>query len=385
MTDRPVIYLDGFATSPLAPEAAQAMADAWQWPTNAGSPHIYGERAAALLDRAKMRIAELVGADASEIILTSGATEADNLAVLGVCRKVRAQDHTRNRIAISAIEHKAVSEAAFHLEAEGFEVDVLPVTAEGLVDLDAAAAMIGRHTALVSTMLANNELGTIQPVQQLAQLAHEAGCFIHTDAAQAVGKIPIDVAALDIDYLSMSGHKVYGPAGCGALYIAAGTTVPLALQFGGGQQQGIRPGTVPVPLAVGFGIACELAQQRMERDADHATVLKDAFLHGIRKLPNTRIIAANAPALPGALSLSIEGINAEELVSLLFSTVSLSTGSACTSGNVEPSHVLKAIGLEAAATRSVIRFFFGRYNTADEVITAAEMIEQAAHTLRNPR
>ncbi|MDV6374155.1 cysteine desulfurase family protein [Deinococcus arenicola] len=373
-----IIYLDGFSTTRIAPEALNSMMDVWQTPSNTGSPHILGERSSQLVNQAKVEIASLIGADPTELIITSGATEANNIAILGVCRASIRANPRRNRIVISSIEHKAVSEAALFLEREGFAVDILPVRRDGLIDLEIAKIIIGDTTALVSVMLANNEIGTIQPIKELAAICHDLGSFLHCDAAQAVGKIEIDVFDLDVDYLSISGHKIYGPCGVGVLYIAAGSLLPIPLVFGGGQQRGLRPGTIPVALIVGLGAACKVALNRLAIDAQHGIELRNEFLTLSQKagLNLETVLNDLEQTIPGSLSIKLNGYDAEDIVRRLSTAICLSTGSACTSGSIQPSHVLSSIGLNMQEASSVLRLFFGRFNDVEEVeITVRKLTE----------
>jgi cysteine desulfurase len=375
---RDPIYLDGHATTPLAPEARDAMLEAWTRPGNPTSPHRDGERAARLIDAARADVARLIGASPGEIVFTSGATEANNLAILGVARRARRLGDPRRRIVVSAIEHKAVLEPAKRLRDEGFEIDIVPVDPSGVVDLSALQAAVGDDTLLVSIMAANNETGAIQPLGDVARIARTVGALVHADAAQAAGKMPIDVLDLDIDYMSLSAHKLYGPMGVGALFIAAGSPSPDALQVGGGQQQGLRSGTEPTPLLVGFGAAARLATQRMEVDDAHRRDLARRLLDGLstRQIRH-RLTTGGAPTVSGSLSLLIDGVDAEAIVQLIAANVSLSTGSACNAGQVEPSHVLTAMGIDQHELRSVLRLFCNRYNTIREIDAAAGFIAEA--------
>lgn len=265
-SDSDLIYLDGFATMPLAPEAMGAMQNAWQLGGNAGSGHLAGERAAAQVAHGRAAVARLIGAAPSEIVFTSGATEANNLALLGIAANAPAG---RRRILVASIEHKSVLAPAKLLEKRGFRIERIPVDRSGAIDIASFGAMLDEDVLLVSVMAANNETGVIQPVAQVAALAHAIGALMHCDAAQAVGKIPVDVIDWDVDLLSISAHKCYGPMGIGALYIAAGTVAPEPLLMGGGQQGGLRPGTEPVALIAGFGAAADVARDRLAQDAEH--------------------------------------------------------------------------------------------------------------------
>lgn len=369
------IYLDGFATLPLAPEARDAMMTAWSTPGNAGSPNGAGERAAAIIAEGRANVAELIGAGPAEIIFTSGATEANNLAILGIARAAAAAGSTRKRLLVSAIEHKAVIESAKALENEGFAVAKVPVDGGGRLDLNALQALLREEVLLVSVMLVNNETGTIQPVAAAAALAHDAGALFHTDAAQAAGKIPIDVLDLDVDYLSLSAHKMYGPMGVGALFVAAGSPTPLPLFYGGGQQQAARPGTEPVPLIAGFGAAAKAAKKRLPADTTHARLLGEAFLDELsRRQVRYRLIGDHGHTVPGGVAIELLGLDAAALCSAVARDVSLSVGSACTSGQIQTSHVLEAIGISEYFAQSFVRVFCHRYQDEQEIRRAAAII-----------
>ncbi len=377
------VYLDGFATLPLADEARAAMLAVWEQPGNAGSPNASGERAARIIADARADVASLVGATASEIIFTSGATEANNLALLGVATATRSQS-ARRRILVSAIEHKAVLEPAAALAAEGFEVTIAPVDGFGRLDLEAMTGLLDETVLLVSVMLVNNETGVIQPVEEVAALAHRVGAYVHTDAAQAAGKIVIDVAALDVDYLSLSAHKCYGPMGVGALYVAAGMPAPAPLIRGGGQQSGIRPGTEPVPLIAGFGAAARAAIADLARgEIAGPTARIGRLLEGLasRQLRFARITGDHA-VVPGSAAIAIEGIDGDSLCAQLAREVSLSTGSACTSGQIRISHVLEAMGFSEETARSVVRIFCDRTVTDADIDRATEAIMASIHRSR---
>lgn len=373
------IYLDGFATLPLAPEARAAMLAAWELPGNAGSPNGSGERAARIVAHGRAAVADLIGAAPAEIVFTSGATEANNLALLGVAAAYGKSQRDRRRIVISAIEHKAVIEPARRLEAEGFTVTVAPVHDNGRLDLNALSRLVGDDVLLASVMLVNNEIGVVQPVREVAQIVHAAGALFHCDAAQAAGKIPIDVLELDVDYLSVSGHKCYGPMGIGALYVSAGAPRPAPQIFGGGQQGGARPGTEPVALIAGFAAAARVARSRLPEDQTHgfrliALLLDELARHQLRF---TRM-GENAETVPGSAAILMPGVDADMLCATAAREVSLSTGSACTSGQIRVSHVLEAIGFSDRDARSVVRIFCNRYTTEAEVVAAAHLIADAA-------
>jgi cysteine desulfurase len=323
---------------------------AWDRVGNAGSSHLAGAYASASVDAARSSVARLIGADPSEIVFTSGATEANNIVIFGVARRVGPR--ARPRIVVSAIEHKAVLEPARALRTEG--------------------------TLLVSIMGANNETGVIQPIGEASAIARKAGALIHCDAAQTAGRIPINAFDLDVDYLSLSAHKCYGPLGIGALYIAASAPKPNALVLGGGQEGGLRAGTVPTPLCVGFGVAANLAIEHSTSDIVHARELSERFLRGLaaRSIPFKRT-GGDVGRLPGSASVLVEGVDGAQLVDKLGRELYLSTGSACNSGQMQPSHVLRAMGLSSAQMKSSVRILFGRYNSTAEADTAARLFAEA--------
>lgn len=372
------IYLDGFATLPLADEARDAMLAAWRLPGNGGSPNLSGERAAAIIDKGRRAVASLVDAAPSEIVFTSGATEANNIALLGGSGAGARLMPGRDRVIVSAVEHKSVLEPAHILATRGFRLSIVKVDRRGVVDLDHLAELLGPDVLMVSIMAANNETGVVQPVAGAAALSRAAGALIHCDAAQAAGKIPIDVMAMDVDYLSLSAHKLYGPMGIGALYIAAGAPVPLPLVFGGGQQRGVRPGTEPVPLIAGFGAAADSARSTLSQNND-CNILIEQLLNTLssRQL-RLRRVTEDAPVLPGSAALMIDGVDGDGLCTAVATSVSMSTGSACTSGQLSPSHVLDSMGLSIEEARSVVRLYCGRHLKSADVENAAEQIVDAA-------
>lgn len=377
MTSRP-IYLDAFSTTPLAPEALAAMQVCWARPGNASSPHAAGQQALASLDRGRRQVADLIGCEPSELIFTSGATEANNLVLRGLADWALKGGSPRRRVVMSAVEHKAVLETGGRLAASGFEIMLAPVDRDGRVDVEQLSALVDDNTLLVSVMLVNNETGVVQPIEEIGHIARSQGALLHSDGAQAVGKAPIDVATLGVDYLSISAHKFYGPMGIGALFLAAEAPKPVAQISGGGQERGIRAGTEPVPLVAGFGAAAEAASRAIEEDSRRSADLKDRFLKALKSAGVAhRCITHNAPVIAGGLALSFPGINADDLVSRVARSLCISTGSACTSGQVMPSHVLKAMGLSHEEAETVIRLFFHRFVTPDDVTLAAGIIAKA--------
>ncbi|RWG16764.1 MAG: cysteine desulfurase [Mesorhizobium sp.] len=373
------IYLDGFATLPLAPEAREAMVAVWAQPGNAGSPNVSGEVAARTIADGRESVADLIGAAPGEITFTSGATEANNLAIFGVARAARRLEPNRKRILVSAVEHKAVLEPAHALQAEGFEISIAPVDHRGQLDLAEFARLVDQDLLLASVMMVNNETGVIQPVKEAAAMAHEGGALFHSDAAQAAGKIDFDVVELDVDYLTLSAHKCYGPMGIGALYVAASALKPLPLTLGGGQQSGLRPGTEPVALIAGFGAAARVAKHRLSSDEEHCSRLIELLLETLEQRQlRFRRVSGEAPTVPGTASIQLFGVDADELCARIARHVSLSTGSACTAGQIKTSHVLDSIGLSEIDARGVIRIFCNRYQNSEEILSAAGHIVDAA-------
>lgn len=378
------IYLDYQATTPTDPRVVAAMlpwfSERFGNPHSAG--HAFGREAEEAVETARRRIAAIIGADPREIVFTSGATESNNLALKGVARfYAERKDH----IVTCATEHKCVLETAKQLERDGFSLTILAVGADGLLDPAAVAAAIGKRTLAVSVMAANNEIGVLQPLAEIGRLCRERGVFFHTDAAQAVGEVPIDVDALNIDLLSLTAHKLYGPKGIGALYVRRRPRVRLAaLISGGGQERGMRSGTLPTPLCVGFGAACVLAAEEIDTVPGAQGRLRDRFLAGIQaRLSDVIVNGSLVARLPGNLNLSFPGLDGERLMARL-PDLAVSTGSACTSAAIEPSHVLRAIGVPEVLARASIRFSFGRMTTEDEVERAIGRLADEVEFLRRP-
>ncbi len=376
-----LVYLDHAATTPVHPEVAEAMRrcllEVWG---NPSSLHARGREARLAVEEARAQVAALVGAEPREILFTSGGTEADNLAVLGVARQRRGKG---NHVITSAVEHHAVLHACEALAREGFRVTVLPVDEHGLVDPDDLRRALTDDTVLVSVMLANNEVGTIQPIRELAAVARERGVPFHTDAVQAAGQIPVDVRELGVDLLSLSGHKFYGPKGVGALYVRRGLRLD-PLLYGGGQERRLRPGTENVPGIVGLGKAAELARQELEARAAHARALRDRLLAGLlERVPDLVLNGHPERRLPNNLNVSILGVEAESvLLNLDLKGVAASSGSACSAGSVEPSHVLKAMGLPEERTHGALRLTLGRGNTEEDVDYVLEVLPPIVEKLR---
>jgi cysteine desulfurase len=377
------IYLDHHATTPCDPRVVEAMLSYFgeEFGNPASRTHQFGWRAEEGVDRARRQVADSIGARAREIVFTSGATEANNLAILGTARANRARgDH----VVTCATEHRAVLDPCRALEKEGFRVSVIPVGPTGIVDLDALSAELEPGTLLISLMLANNEIGTLQPVAEVGRIARERDIVLHTDAAQAVGQIPVDVEPLGVDLLSFTAHKLYGPKGIGALYVRrrrpALEIEPLL--HGGGHERGLRSGTLPVPLCVGFGEACAIGTRDLDTEAARIGELRDRLWTQLKRgLDGVSQNGAVDRRLPGNLNVSFAGVEAEALLMGL-PEIALSTGSACTSAKPEPSHVLRALGLGKPRALSAIRFGVGRFNTRDEIDLAAERIVHEVRRLR---
>lgn len=378
------IYLDYNATTPCAPNVVEKMLPYFNqiYGNPSNTLHRQGRMASNAVDEARQQVADLIGAQSGEIYFTSGATESNNLAIFGVVRLMSKSD--RRRIVTCQVEHKAVLLPCKKLFQSGVEVTFLSVDAEGRVRLEDAAAAINDVTLLVTIQAANNEIGTLQPIAEIAAIAHQHGALVHTDAAQLVGKLPVSVDTLGIDLLSMSAHKLYGPKGIGAIYIRGGTRhIPIEpLLIGGGQESGLRSGTTNVTAIVGFGEACRTANELVEGEAIRIASLRDQLEQALTKdIPSLRINSKNAPRLPNTSSLTFPGIDADALL-LNLPHVMMGTGSACTSGAIEPSHVLQAIGLSRDDASSTVRASLGRYSTKEEIVEAGNQITAAWKELR---
>lgn len=375
------IYLDYQATTPMDTRVLEAMLP--YLTSNFGNPHstqhVFGQDAEDAVETARKEIATLIGADSREIIFTSGATEANNLAIIGAGRFRQRIGDGVARVLTFATEHKCVLASVAALADEGFETEVLPVRPDGLIDLGLLEEKLNTPTTLVSLMAVNNEIGTIQPIAEAARLTRAAGALLHVDAAQATGKIPLDMSATDIDLLSISAHKMYGPKGVGALYIRRRPRARLSpLIHGGGQERGFRSGTLPAPLCVGFGKAAALAKAEMADEAKRLTHIRSTFLAALDNAGTRYTINAGMKCrTPGNLNLAFDGADALPLINSV-PDVAISTGSACSSASVEPSYVLKAIGLSPADAARSVRIAFGRQTTEDEAVRAAELLAKAA-------
>jgi cysteine desulfurase len=376
------IYLDNQATTPCDPRVVEAMLPLFT--TGFGNPHsvehALGRAAEAGVEAARAHVAALIGAEPREVVFTSGATESNNLAVKGAARFAAAQGNPRRRVVTVATEHNCVLESVRDLAAEGFEPVVLPVGADGLLDPEALRAALAVPTLLVCVMAVNNEIGVIQDIAALAALARSQGALFHCDAAQGAGKIGLDVAALGVDLMSLSGHKVYGPKGVGALYVRRRPRVRLAPLFsGGGQERGLRSGTLPAPLIVGFGEACRIARTEVAEEGARLGALRDRLVEGLRAaIPGVAVNGSVARRIPGNTNVTFPAASAQELMEAC-PELCLSTGSACSSAEVEPSHVLRALGLDEARARRTLRIAVGRFNSAADIDFAVAALA-AAHS-----
>lgn len=376
------LYLDHNATTPVDPDVIVAVAEAMRDEFgNASSVHHYGQRAKARLDEARQAVADLVGGAPSEIVFTSGGTEADNFAIRGVAEAL--EPLGRKHLVTSALEHEAVLTTMRALERRGWQVTRVDPDRTGLVSPEAIAKALRDDTALLSLMHANNEVGTIQPVAACAAIAHARNILVHTDAVQSVGKIPIDVHGLDVDLLSLSGHKLHGPKGVGALWIRRGTRLQSTMT-GGKQERSRRAGTENVPGIVGLGVAARLAMARLGDEAVRQATLRDALERDVlARVPGTHVNGAGAPRVPNTTNIGFEGIEAESLlIALDLEGIAVSTGSACSSGTLEPSHVLKAMGLPLHDTQNALRISLGRHTTAADVARLVEALPPIVERLR---
>ncbi len=375
-----VIYFDNNATTAVAPEVFEAMTPfLTRLYGNPSSIHNFGGQVMSHVDTARERLAELLGASPSEIIFTSCGTESDNAALWSAVLTQPA----RSKVVISQIEHPAILNTAKELERRGTRVSVIPVDGNGRLDMEKAQAEIDEDTALVSVMWANNEIGNVFPVRELAAMAHAKGALFHTDAVQAVGKVPINLKEDDIDFLSLSGHKLHAPKGVGALFVRRGIRFHPFVQ-GGHQESGRRAGTENVASLVGLGTAAMLAKENMEKEQKYVGSLRDELEKGVlATIPSTRVNGDPANRLPNTTNISFEYVEGESILMLLDQFgICASSGSACTTGSLEPSHVLRAMGLPYTAAHGAIRFSLSRYNTMDEVRFTLEKLPPIISRLR---
>jgi cysteine desulfurase len=383
------IYLDHNATTPVHPLVLEAMLPylASEF-GNPSSAHYFGQRASQAIEGAREAVAALIGARSSEIVFTSGGTEADNAAILGVVghaqRTQKQSGQSPLHMITTAIEHAAVLNACHVLEARGVSVTYVPAGRDGIVSLDAIRSALRPETALISVMHANNEIGTLQPIEQIGQIAAEADIPFQTDAVQSAGKIPIDVNRFGVDLLSLSAHKFYGPKGVGALFVRKGVEID-PLLYGGGNERGRRAGTENVAAIVGLGKACELACGNMAEASTHLCELRNRLEEGLlARIHGTRVNGDPARRVPNTSSLVLPGVESESLVIALdLAGLACSAGAACSSGAVDPSHALTAIGLTPAEARASLRFSVGRANTREEIDKALELIPVAVTRQRN--
>ena len=377
------IYLDHNATTPPAAEVVDRMAGALREQFgNPSSVHHFGQVAKSALDEARSATAALVGGDPSEIVFTSGGTESDNFAIRGVAEALEMTG--RKHLIATAIEHEAVLTTLKALARRGWKTTLLPVDQSGIVAPEALEEALTDETVLVSIMHANNEIGTIQPIAQLARIARARGAVFHTDAVQTAGKIPVDVKALGVDLLSLSAHKFYGPKGAGALWIRRGVRLH-APMTGGKQERGRRAGTENVAGIIGMGVAAQLAQHKMAAEGERLAVLRDRLEGGIlASVGGTAINGARSPRVPNTTNISFDRVEAESLlIALDLAGIAVSTGSACSSGTLEPSHVLKAMGFPAHRTQNSIRFSLGLANTEADIQRVIEVLPGVVEKLRN--
>ena len=377
------IYFDHNATTPVDPAVGAAVARVMTEEFgNASSVHHFGQRAKAVLDEARSAVAALLNAEPSEIVFTSGGTESDNFALRGVAEAL--EPTGRRHLIASSIEHEAVLVTLRALARRGWQITLLSVDASGIVSPEALAAALTDHTALVSVMHANNEIGTIQPIAELARLTHARGALFHTDAVQSIGKIPVDVRTLGVDLLSLSAHKFNGPKGAGALWIKRGARVA-AILTGGKHERNRRAGTENVPAVAGLGVAAGLAGAKAATEGVRLAALRDRLENAIlAKVPGTAINGSREPRVPNTTNISFEAIEAESLlIALDLEGVAVSTGSACSSGTLEPSHVLRAMGLPSPRTQNSIRFSLGAGNTEAEVDFVVSKLPAIVDKLRS--
>lgn len=376
------IYLDNNATTPMDPRVLDAMLPYFtqKFGNAASRNHAFGWVAEEAVDYAREQVAKLIGATEKEIIFTSGATESDNLAIKGVFEMYKDKG---NHIITCVTEHKAVLDACKHLEKLGADVTYLPVKADGLIDLQQLEETITSKTILVTIMYGNNEIGVVQPVKEIAAIAHKHGALFFTDATQAVGKIPVDVIADGIDLLAFTGHKMYGPKGVGALYVRRkNPRVKVTAQMdGGGHERGMRSGTLNVPGIVGFGKAAELCIQEMDQDAERLSALRDKLQNSLKELEESYVNGNPDHRLPHVANISFKYVEGEGLM-MAMKDLAVSSGSACTSASLEPSYVLKSLGLSDDLAHSSIRFGLGRFTTDEEVDYAIDQTKKAVIHLR---
>lgn len=377
------IYLDYSATTPVDPRVAEKMMACLTMQGNFGNPasrsHIFGWRAEEAVENSRRQVADLIGADPREIVWTSGATESDNLAIKGAAHFYATKG---KHLITSKIEHKAVLDSMRQLEREGFEVTYLTPTPEGEITVQMVQDAIREDTILVSLMHVNNEIGTITDIAAIGELTRAKGILLHVDAAQSVGKLPIDLANLKVDLMSLCAHKIYGPKGIGALYVRRKPRARIEAQIhGGGHERGMRSGTLATHQIVGMGEAYHIAQQEMQQDTEHSRRLRDRFYQQVKQLEEVYVNGSLTNSVPNILNLSFNFVEGESLMMSL-KELAVSSGSACTSASLEPSYVLRALGRNDELAHSSIRFGFGRFTTEQEVDYAAQKVSEAVTKLR---
>jgi cysteine desulfurase len=376
------LYFDYQSTTPIDPRVAVAMGNhtGLEHIGNPHADHAAGRRSWLAVEAARAQVATSVGAAPEEITFTSGATEANNIAIQGIARALMAT--TRRRLITAATEHKSVLEPLAYLSSLGFEVEILPVTSTGRIALDDLTSRI-EGAGLVSIMTVNNEIGVIQPIAEIAELCRKAGAILHTDAAQAVGKIPLDFRSLGVDLASISGHKLYAPGGIGALFVSRHSPLhPQPLIFGGGQENSLRPGTIPTALCVGLGEACDIAGRELRDEHERLHGLARTFLEHMSSAGGVELVGDPTFRIPGNLSLCISGVSADHLVAAVQPHLAISTGSACNVGQLDPSHVLLALGMTRDRAEATVRIGFGRFTTQDQVISASRRLLDAIRRAR---
>jgi len=375
--------MDYPSTTPVDPTVLNAMLPYFS--EKFGNPHSrthsFGWESEEAVENARADVAQLVNAHPSEIIFTSGATESNNLALKGAGRFYRKQTN-RNHIITLATEHKCILDTCRILQQDGYDVTYLPVQKDGLIDMDALENAITSNTILVSVMTVNNETGVIQPIERIGRLCRKKKVFFHTDAAQAFGKIPLDVKQMDIDMMSISGHKIYGPKGIGALYVGKKPRVRLeGIISGGGQERNMRSGTVPTPLVVGLGAAARYAQTNMTEEFQRIKKLSDKMIAEMMSIPLVYFNGSQEHHFPGCLNFSFACVEGESMIGLL-KDIAVSSGSACTSASLEPSYVLKALGIDSELSHTSIRFGIGRYTTEEEIDYVINAVKESVQKLR---
>lgn len=377
------IYLDYAATTPVDPQVAQKMSKFLTMEGCFGNPasrsHWYGWQAEEAVEEAREQVSELINSDPREIVFTSGATESNNLAIKGIAQH---NIEKGNHVITVRTEHKAVLDPCVWLSENGYDVTFLEVQRNGILDIEELVSKFQNNTTLVSVMLVNNETGVLQDINKIVEVCHERGVLVHVDAAQALGKIPIDVRSSDVDTMSFSAHKLYGPKGIGALYVKRKPRIRLEAQtHGGGHERGMRSGTMATHQIVGFGEACKISSKHLEKEMADIRALKLAFWEQISRLPGVQLNGELEKAVPGIINVSFSNVEGEALLMAL-KDLAVSSGSACTSDSLEPSYVLRALGVEPELAHSSIRFSFGRFTSLDDVNRASKIVCEVVIKLR---